>query len=398
MNTQKLENAGQRRPWFAMLGAVAAAGALALTACSPSSAPPPAEDESPAQVEEDFDLDALIEAAKQEGPITVVDSTGKINDAAEAFTEKYGIQATGVKMKAYEQAEVAIREGQAGNVTNDVFFMADTPTAVGDLLPRGIVESWFPADMADVVDEQFQSPAVTALDTSVWAYNTEVYGDTCPVNNIWQLTEDEWKGLVTFQDPLLKTDHSYWFNEMEEQDDDKVAAAYEALYGEPLETDEESATAEWVKRLAQNSPILTNSDDDAANSVGAPGQSDPFMGFMSTAKFREVEASGLQLGLCAGMNPWSGRAYSKVALIATGTQSPNAAKLFVHFMFTPEGMEAQLADGKQSTNNTAEAPADEPSGVMDVFDEIYIQDSSVAMSDFDRLQDWQDFWRTNYSR
>lgn len=397
MTTYTQESRGHRRPLFVMLGAFAAVGALLLTGCSPSSAPLPSED-SPAPMDADFDLDTLIEAAQQEGPITVVDSTGKIADAAEAFTAKYGIEVTGIKLKAHEQAEVAIREGQAGNVTNDVFFMADVPTVVSGLLPRGVVESWFPADMADVVPKEFQSPAVTALDTSVWAYNTDVYGDTCPVDNIWQLTDDEWNGLVTFQDPLLKTDYPYWFDEMAEQDDDRVAAAYKAHYGEALTTDEESATAEWVKRLAQNSPLLTNSDDDAANSVGAAGQSEPFMGFMSTAKFREVEASGLNLGLCAGMDPWSGRAYAKGAVIAAGTQSPNAAKLFVHFMFTEEGMAAQLEDGKQSTNSTVSGPADEPSGVTEVWDEIHIQDSSIADLSFDHLQEWQDFWRMHYAR
>ena len=46
-------------------------------------------------VAQDFDLDALIEAARAEPPLTVFDSTGKIIDMAEAFAAKYGIEATG---------------------------------------------------------------------------------------------------------------------------------------------------------------------------------------------------------------------------------------------------------------------------------------------------------------
>ena len=40
-----------------------------------------------------FDLNALIEAAKKEKPITVYDSTGKIVEMAKNFSKKYGVGA-----------------------------------------------------------------------------------------------------------------------------------------------------------------------------------------------------------------------------------------------------------------------------------------------------------------
>lgn len=376
------------------LGVSTAVGALLLTGCSPSSAPPPpAENTAPAETEEDFDLDALIAAAQLEGPLTVVDVTGKITEHAEAFTEKYGIETTGVKMNSPSQAEVIIREGQAGRAVNDVFFITDTPTAVSDLLPRGFVESWFPADMADVVPAEYQSPAVITEEANVWTYNTEKY-DTCPISNVWELTEPEWNGKVTIEDPLLKSDYAYWFNQMESYGDDALADAYEEAFGEPLETDEASATAEWVKRLAQNGPII-GSADEIADSIGFPGQDDPFVGLLSTSKYRD-NADGLVLGLCEDIMPWVGRSYTKTAMIATNTGSPNAAKLFVHYMYTEEGIDPQLHDGKVSTNSTIAIPDDEPSGVQAVWDRVLESRSETAQDDFDRLQDWQDFWRVNF--
>lgn len=376
------------------LGVSTAVGALLLTGCSPSSAPPPpADDTAPAEVDEDFDLDALIAAAQLEGPLTVVDVTGKITEHAEAFTEKYGIETTGVKMNSPSQAEVIIREGQAGRAVNDVFFITDTPTAVSDLLPRGFVESWFPADMADVVPAEYQTPAVITEEANVWTYNTEKY-DTCPISNVWELTEPEWSGRVTIEDPLLKSDYAYWFNQMESYGDDALAEAYEEAFGEPLETDENSATAEWVKRLAQNGPII-GSADEIADSIGFPGQDDPFVGLLSTSKYRD-NADGLVLGLCEDIVPWVGRSYTKTAMIATNTASPNAAKLFVHYMYTEEGIDPQLHDGKVSTNSTIAIPDDEPSGVQAVWDRVLESRSETAQDDFDRLQDWQDFWRVNF--
>ena len=55
-----------------------------------------------------FDLNALIEAAKKEAPITVYAVTGKIVEQAEAFTKKYGVKATGKKVGAAAQVELAL--------------------------------------------------------------------------------------------------------------------------------------------------------------------------------------------------------------------------------------------------------------------------------------------------
>ena len=52
---------------------------------------------------QEFNLEALIEAARAEPQLTVFDSTGKIVEMAEAFAAKYGVDAVGTKMKAPAQ-------------------------------------------------------------------------------------------------------------------------------------------------------------------------------------------------------------------------------------------------------------------------------------------------------
>ena len=280
---------------------------------------------------EDFNLDALIAAAKAEPPINVYDSTGKIVEQAENFSKKYGLVATGTKIKAPDSLEMVIREHQANNVQADVIVLSDTPAAIAQLLPEGFAESWLPPDLVDAVPPLYQNPLILGNDASVWAYNTEVY-DKCPVTNIWQLTEAAWKGKVAMQDPLGKPTYDDWFNQMETHGDDQVAAAYKALYGKDLASDTGSATKAFVKALAQNAPLLTSSDDEASAAAGAPGQKEPFMALISSAKFRNNADMGYKLGICEGMQPWSGWLASKVGLIATGTDSPNSSKLFIHYL------------------------------------------------------------------
>ncbi|HRO10173.1 ABC transporter substrate-binding protein [Amaricoccus sp.] len=346
-------------------------------------------------VAEEFDLQALVAAAEAEPPLQVYSNTGKIVEQAEAFSKKYGIEATGTKANAAAQLEMVIREAQAGNVQGDVLQISDVAAGAAQLLPEGFVTSWVPPDLADSIDARYRDPLVIANEANVWAYNTEAH-ETCPIENIWQLTEPEWKGKVALQDPIGKASYIDWFNQMATHGDEAVAKAYEARYGKPLETDEASATAAWVAALAANGPLLTDADEAAAQAVGAPGQADPFVGMMSSAKFRNNTEAGAKLGICAGMQPWAGWLYPSLGLIAAGTDSPNAAKLFVRYLLTEEGIAPQAEDGKMSTNADAKLPDDEPSGIAGVVEQMFPYDPSSAAEDWDARQDWQDLWRVSY--
>ena len=346
--------------------------------------------------EDAFDLDALIAAAKKEPPITVYAVTGKIVDTAEAFTAKYGVQASGKKVNEATQIELMIREHQAGNIVGDVSVATDVGSAMGELLPEGIVTSWTPPDLESDIPEKLRNPLVVVSDPHVWTYNTEKY-DKCPVTNIWQLTEPQWKGKLAMLDLFDKPLYADWFNQIETQHDADVAKAYQDLYGKKLETAEKSATAAWVKAFAENEPLLSDSTT-VAEAAGAPGQAEPFFVITSTAKYRDNEAKGLKLGLCSGVQPFSGFLYPGFGLIAAETKSPNAAKLFVRYLMTDEGIAPQTADGKISGNARIGLPADEPSGVAKHLDEFMAFDAATAADDLDKRESWQDFWRVNYKK
>ncbi|BDZ40379.1 ABC transporter substrate-binding protein [Microbacterium suwonense] len=370
-----------------------------LMACTPSSGGPANKPDGQAELElgisdDGYTLDKLIAAAKEEGPLVVSDSTGKITDMADAFTAKYGIKTTGVKQKAGEATEIAIREASASNIQTDVFILSDAPGAQHELIERGIASSWTPPDLAGSIDPEFQDPLVISTDVLVWGYNTELYPNGCPVDNLWALTDDDWTAHVVMEDPTLKSAILYWVNEMSVNHDDKMKQAYEDYFGESFASDEKTASAEWLKRLAKNKPLLVKSGSDSAESAGAPGQTEGFMGLLSTAKFRENEDSGYKLGLCTGIAPYSGIGYTKLGLIANGTKSPNAAKLFLHYAMTAEGIAPQVEDGKFSGNSDVPPAADEPSGILDVWDEVYIAERGMLDSDFDSLPEWSDFWIT----
>ncbi|MFG6083497.1 ABC transporter substrate-binding protein [Paracoccus litorisediminis] len=342
---------------------------------------------------EDFNEAALLAAAKSEPPLVIYDSTGKITEQADAFAAKYGLKATGTKSKVTQTIKIVTAEQQAGNVQASVIAVSDAPAAQAQLIAPGFVENYLPSDLAGKVPAAMQEPLVMNVSADVWTYNTAL-NDRCPIGNVWQLTLPEWKGRVAMQDPMGKPSYTDWFNQLEEHHDAAMAAAYQAQFGKPLDPARGTATAQWVAALALNQPLLTDSDSDAAQAVGAPDMQDNFVGLVSTGKYRDND-NGMKLGLCADVQPFSGFMGAKTVFITRNAPSPNAAKLFIHYVMTEEGAAPQTIDGKQSGNMSIPMPADEPSGVAAHFDQMTPYDAGTAESDWNRRQDWQDVWAIN---
>lgn len=383
--------------------ATLAAAALALTACAPPGATenPPATGQpgggrpslAPDETAEGFDLDALVAAAKKEQPITVYDQTGKVVQIAEAFSAKYGVKATGVKIET-GMLEKARQENTSGNVIGDVIAIQEIAEVYGEL-QDGVLTNWVPGDLAASLPESAQYPFLNLYEGHVWTYNPDVYGPTCPVTNVWQLTDEEWKGRVALPDPERYPFYIIGWNQASRDHAAEYEKAYEEYYGKPLETTEPDAVHEWVKRLAGNSPIVSKDSEGPADAVGAPGQAHPAISLLSGAKYRNIEDKGYSMAACGGMAPWAGYTVPQSMTYATKTDSPNLAKLYIHFASSEEGLQFVMPDGKTSFSPDI-TPAEDPHGLFALSADGQLQPFSTAAlsDDFAKISSWQDFWRS----
>lgn len=374
---------------------------LAMAGCAPptptggddTSTPLRQNNFQPDETPEGFDLDKLIAAARTEPGITVYDQTGKVVDTAKAFAQKYGVPATGVKVELGAIDKV-LRENQSGNIIGDVIINEDLPTFAVELLQQDVLVNWVPGDMKNTIEPKDQYPLTVHYGPMGWVYNNQTY-PSCPVSNIWQLTDKDFTGRVAIADPLSNPKYPYWFNSMALNDDEALRAAYKSLYGTDLVTDQPDAAHEWVKRFAENRPKLTQTDEEVSEAVGAPDQREPSFGPIAMAKFRNVKQKGYHLALCEGMKPWALHAVPSAIAYAAKTKSPNTAKLFIHYMFTQEGFALQLADGKPSTNSQV-SPPDDPSNVKDFLGQMAPMPADDLVSDYRTKSEWDDFWRSNH--
>jgi len=330
--------------------------------------------------DDDFDLDELIKLAQAEGKLTITDTTSRIVAIGEEFGKKYGIEVKATKMGNQEQIQRVRREVDSGNVQTDIIGIADAPTLENDLLPSGYVINWIPPNMKDLIPQKYQTPLAYRLMARVVGYNTDAYPSS-PVTNIWELTEPKWFNKLMLSDPAITPDTIGYFATLTRDDYAKtLAEEYQKFYGKPLVTNEKNAGWEFLKRLFANRPTTFVSDQEVVEAVGAPGQVDPPLGFYNYTKHRDNVTRGLKLGVSFELKPLLGYTERTFIQIVKNAPNPNAARLFVHYMLTEEGVKHFTGElGGYSPNPNIGVHPDDDLGSFDKWSEHIINiDGNLA--------------------
>jgi len=164
-------------------------------------------------------------------------------------------------------------------------------------------------------------------------YNEEAYPDGSPITNLWQLTEDEWRGKVIMVDPLVRGDYLDLMTEVVLRADE-MEAAYQELNGEPITLDDgiTDAGQQWIADLFANDLVLVDDTDNVNAAIGAVGQDDPPVGFTSYSDRRDNEDEGWALQVADDVAPAPGIAFPALMGVVDGARHPAAARLLIHFL------------------------------------------------------------------
>jgi iron(III) transport system substrate-binding protein len=336
-----------------------------------------------------FNLEELIKAAQKEGVLTAYFTSSRIKDVGANFEKKYGIKVNGTKMADPEQAERVIREVDAKNVQVDVIGFEDGALLEGKLIPEGYVSSWVPPDLKDFIAPEDQNPLVFLWQPRIFGFNTDSYGPTTPVTNVWQLTEPKWKGKVIIRDPAMTPANLAFFTALV-TNPKPLEDAYKALYGKALVTKEANAGWEYLKQLFQNDIIVMKSDGDIGDAAGAAGQKNAPLGLYTLTKHRDNAVKNLKLATTQGMKPFMGYALPTYALIVKNSPHPNAAKLFIHYILSDGHYPWTVDDmGGFSSNKKAPAHKDNEGTWNEWLPKLVRLDNKQALK---MRQDMLDFW------
>ena len=246
----------------------------------------------------------------------------------------------------------------------DMALCQNGPDLKTNLLDDGLAFNYFPASLADVIEEQNQYPTVVTFINSLFIYHNG--NGSINFTNVWELTEPEWSGKIFFKDPTKETVNLNFLMMLTSPEwSDRLAAAYEARYGKAFEAGEfKNAGFAWIDGFLKNVNYTYTSASKIATGIasGNPGN----MGLFVFSKLRKVdEADRGNLTVVQFENEvdgFSGFMYPIYATVAMDTDCPYTCALFINYLLTEGGFAGpkswNSSQGYYSPNVTIEKPAD----------------------------------------
>jgi iron(III) transport system substrate-binding protein len=335
------------------------------------------------------DWAAIEAAAKEEGELLVYANSSKVEKAAEAFMALYPeITVQAFDLGGDDVLLKTVEEQKAEAFTGDVWFSSGGANLVGEVMPNEYVWRFLPDNMVDLIPEEYTYPLVMSrLGTSIFAYNSEL-NDTCPISNIWELTEPEWQGKFFIEDPLNDASTLSKLLTIVAHVDE-MNAAYVSYYGsEPvLDADTPTVGWLWLKRFAANGPTPEPGGDEVDSAFATPGMTESFLALGSYSNYPDVQDGNLAFEPCFGLDPIVGIQSQSYVGIINQAPHPNAAKLWVRFILSEEGRDPWSKFGTYFTDSTYVVPEgmktlEEMQGMSWLIDEQFAYDNLVAGRDF----------------
>ena len=285
------------------------------------------------------ELAALVQAAKAEGEVTLYSAASEnvAKDVTQAFSAKYGIKAQYLRLSSNALRQRYATEAQAGNVAGDLLIMSPSAAFTDEGIAKGWIEpvsgAGIPALKSGAFPSRFATGPTAIVQLIPWSigYNTDkVKGADLP---------KDWTDLLNpkFKSQIVLVD---------------VAAsdAYLDVWALILEKHGE----QFFSRIRAQSPRVVGEGSSASQSVAA---GEGF--FVLPATPQQVNVFRDKGAPIATIVPdlTTGVEISLYLTHRAKAKHPNAARLFAHYMLTPEGNAAlNKGAGNISVFDTAQLP------------------------------------------
>jgi iron(III) transport system substrate-binding protein len=312
---------------------------------------------------ETFNENALYEAAKKEGEVNIYSYSSRVFKFGKTFEAKYpGVKVNGFDMDSPEIVTKVLAEQTAKNYVADVIFLKDPSTVVNELYQKKMVYNYVPSDLEKLIPAMYREPLlVHHASVDAMIYNNEKMS-TFPIQSLWDLTTEAWRGRVIFPDPQKMSEFVEVLATIV-QHSDEMAADYERVFGKEIKLSAgvENAGYEWILRLLNNDVIILGSTNSVSEAVGLSDQANPPVGFTAYSRLRDKEKNpNLKFDVITAVEPVMGVTTEVVVAMVNGGAHPNAAKLLIHWMMGDtkggEGYEPYFVLGNFSVRTDVPPP------------------------------------------
>jgi iron(III) transport system substrate-binding protein len=288
----------------------------------------------------DIDWDEVYELARAEGKVVVYTSSSRTIRSKEEFEALYpGVELEVHHLGTTGSIERLQREQRAGLYHADVLFASAFPVQLNLLHEQNMVFPFYPPELVNAIPSQFRDPLVAhTMEVRGAFYNSAVY-DEPPISSWWDLTKPEWHGRVLMVDPIVDGSTMDMVTTLVLMADD-LAADYERVFGHPIELTEPNAGYQLLKGILDNGVRRFPGHREVGDVVGDTSLEDPPVGLgMVYSQIRYYLDPGrgfLEHLPLVDLQPKAGMLYPTLMNIPYRAPNPNAAKLFIRYMFGDE--------------------------------------------------------------
>ncbi len=277
-------------------------------------------------------VEELYKKALEEEILTIYSSSTRMSDVIKSFEKQYpGLTVKMYDVRTNEIIEMLKKTVDDGVYECDILLCSAGGLLEKELLPNGYIYPYIPSFLEGKrIDDNAKIPALM-YEAVMFAYNNSVYSKS-PISNWWELTEEKWRGKVLMPNPI-RSETTFAFINMMVKNEAVLADSYKERYGKELEAlPGEGAGKTFFRMLVQNGLTLTNSSDEVAEGVGAPGIKYPMVGIMVSSKIRLCDV-GYAIAVDNDIAPFAGVASQNKIMLAGGAKNINAAKLFIRWIY-----------------------------------------------------------------
>jgi len=286
-----------------------------------------------AMMEENWD--DIVAKANEEGEVVIYSSSGRIAKLKDHFEALHpDITLTLFDLGSVKTIEKTVREQDAGIFQVDVITTGNSGQVIHELLNKGRIFNYVPAHFRDRIPEENRDPLLIRVNEAiVFFYNTEANPDGPPISNVWELTQEQYKGRVGIKNPMSSGSSLMGLASLV-QHPEEMAAAYKRLTGEDIVLSDgvPDAGYEFVKRLLANDVVIFKSGSKLADAAGKPGQADPLIAFTNMTYIARNDAKGNVNAIMSDLDPASKMVYPTFMSIAANAPHPNAAKVMIAYL------------------------------------------------------------------
>ena len=277
----------------------------------------------------------IVAAAKEEGEVTVYTASGRIAKLVDHFEALYpGIKLTVYDLGSVKTIEKTVREQDAGIFTTDVITTGNSGQVIYELLGKNRIFNYVPAHYVDRIPLENRDPLLIRVNEAmVFFYNTELHPDSAPISNVWELTQEKYRGRVGVKNPMASGSSLMGLATLV-QEPEEMAAAYKRLTGEDIVLGDgvPDAGYEFVRRMLANDLVIYKSGSKLVDAAGKAGQDDALIVMGSMTYISRNESKGNVNAMLSDLDPVSRMVFPTYMSIAAHAPNPNAAKVLIAYL------------------------------------------------------------------